>query len=489
MTVRRLTDRLWVKLMGVFVIVIAVGVTVTVTLARQGTASRFEHFMLGSRMLQPDVLQQLLQDYYREEGGWQGLDGAIRQLVRGAAPMEMGGGMMGGGMMGGGIMAGMGGAMAAFDGRVRVVDTSGRIVADNSGPTGGSLPLGGAERGWPLTLDGQQIGTLLIDSPLMALPPTAAQSLLGGVTQAVLIAALAAALVAVALGALLVRQITRPLTALSYSSARIAAGDFSARVAVGSRDEVGQVARAFNQMAAALETQEQLRTNLVADIAHELRTPLSGIQGSVEALQDGVFPLTPESLEPIHAQALLLSRLVEDLRTAAQADAGQIRLDRHSLRLEEVAARQVAVQLPSAQEAGVTLALLVEDELPEAWGDPQRLEQVIGNLISNALRYTPAGGCVEVRLAPAGGGVSLAVIDSGEGIGPEDLPYVFDRFYRSDRSRDRKTGGSGLGLAIARQLVEAHGGRIRAESPPAGRRQGSAFWLWLPTATGDEERV
>ncbi len=461
-------DRLWVKLTGAFALVILVGVAVTVVLARQGAATQFSHFMVGNQMLRPEGLQEVLADYYRQAGGWQEADAHLDQLLLAASS----GGMMGGMM---------GDMMGIYQSRIRVVDRQGVVVADTKGPPGESLLPLLVERGWPIVVDGEQVGALIIDGVMMQMDNGQAQSLLAGVTRAVLIAGLIAGLVALILAGLLIRQITRPLTALSQASRRIAQGDLSARVPVHSRDELGQVASIFNQMAGALQSQESLRRQLVADVAHELRTPLSGIQGTVEALQDGIFPLTPENLTPIHQQVTMLNRLVEDLRTLAQAESGQLTLEQEPLSLEELAGAQVAAHLPKAQQEGVELRLHVADRLPRVWGDGQRLAQVLGNLLANGLRHTPRGGQVLVRLRPLGRGVELAVLDTGEGISPQDLPHIFDRFYRGDRSRSRATGGSGLGLAIARQLVEAHGGRIWAESPPPGQDRGSGFYVWLPS--------
>jgi signal transduction histidine kinase len=323
---------------------------------------------------------------------------------------------------------------------------------------------------------------VLIDGAMMSISDMQTDSLLGGITRAVLVAGLVAGLVALALAGLFVRQITRPLAALNEASRRIAAGDLSARVLVKSRDELGNLAQAFNRMAASLQTQETLRRNLVADIAHELRTPLAGIQGTVEALEDGIFPLVPENLEPIHEQVTVLNRLVEDLRTIAHAEAGSLALNLAPVDLAELARNQAATFQSLAVSKQVQVVVETPESLPEVPGDSQRLGQVLGNLLNNALRHTPAGGTIRIVLQPKDGMVQLAVLDTGEGIPAEDLPFIFDRFFRADRSRSRETGGSGLGLAIARQLVEAHGGRIWAESPPQGQSCGTGVYVMLPVA-------
>jgi two-component system sensor histidine kinase BaeS len=233
-------------------------------------------------------------------------------------------------------------------------------------------------------------------------------------------------------------------------------------------------------MADSLETQETLRRNLMADVAHELRTPLSGIQGTVEAMQDGVFPVTTENLGVIHEQVLWLNHLVEDLRTLANAEAGQLSLERLAVDLAQLCARRIAAFQPQAAAKSITLTLHMDDAPSIVCGDVQRLGQVLSNLLDNALRHTPAGGEIRVQLAPINTEARLTVMDNGEGIDPAALAHVFDRFYRADGSRTRRSGGSGLGLAIARQLVEAHHGSIAVMSPPPGQPQGSAFTVKLP---------
>lgn len=474
-----MSRRLWVKLLGAFALIIFLGVAATVLLTRQGAATRFSHFMLDDQMFQPDHLQEDLAVYYAAQGSWQGIENDFTQIVRHASS----GGMMGGMM---------GHAMGMFDSRITLLDETGATRA-----WAGNANLGGLShdsRAWPIRVDGRQVGTLLIDGEPMTATGDNGSDLLSGVTRAALIGGLLAGLVAFALAIVLVRQITRPLTALTDASRRIAQGDLTARVPEEGTDELGQLGGSFNRMATALETQETLRRNLMADVAHELRTPLTAIQGTVEAIQDGIFPLSSESLEPIHEQTLLLGRLVEDLRTLAQAEAGRLSLALAPLNVAEVVERIVGGQLPAAQQAGVELSWRAEEGLPTVYGDSQRIAQILSNLLSNALRHSPAGGEIEVTVRSAQDlpgfpkpgrsetlcGLLLAVQDSGPGIALADLPHIFDRFYRGDPSRSRGTGGSGLGLTIARQLVEAHGGRIWAESPPPGAETGSVFFVWLP---------
>lgn len=279
------------------------------------------------------------------------------------------------------------------------------------------------------------------------------------------------------LGLALTRSLVKPLRMVRDAARRIGAGELTYRVPITSRDEIGDLARQFNEMAEALERDERLRRQMMADIAHELRTPLSVIRGQVEALQDGVFELSPENLKPIHDQTLLLGRLVEDLRDLALAEAGRLPLERTEVSLERLIRRIVEAFQPRAQEKGLALSVELPEALPPVQADAQRLEQVLENLLSNALRYTPAGGTVNVRAWEEPQWVVFTVEDTGTGIAAEDLPHIFERFYRADKARSRADGGTGLGLSIAKQLVEAHGGRISAESAPG---KGTRFTVRLP---------
>jgi len=260
-------------------------------------------------------------------------------------------------------------------------------------------------------------------------------------------------------------------------------------VAVKGKDEVAELGHAFNAMADALEDAERQRRNLVADVAHELRTPLSNVQGYTEALKDGVLQPDDATLDTIHQQVLYLAHLIADLRLLAETEAGGFRLAPEPASVAEVVRQTAEAFRPKAEAKGVALALDIPENLPPALLDRTRIEQVIGNLVDNAIRHTPSGGMVTISAetppaaAESGPGkagvVRIAVSDSGEGI-PEALtPFVFDRMYRVDPSRDRSTGGAGLGLTIAKKLVEAHGGSISVASAAGA---GSRFAFDLPLA-------
>jgi two-component system OmpR family sensor kinase/two-component system sensor histidine kinase BaeS len=264
-----------------------------------------------------------------------------------------------------------------------------------------------------------------------------------------------------ALFARFVRRMAAPLGDVMEAADRVASGDYSARIDVRGPGEVRRLGRAFNQMTERLEANERVRRDLFADIAHELRTPLSVIRGAAEGMLDGLYPADAEHLEPIVEETAVMARLLEDLQTLSTAEAGALRLERESVAPARLVEDAVAAFRSRADGLGVRLDGRSPEDLPEIDVDPVRLGEVFANLVSNALEHTPLGGTVTVSADRDGSGIAFAVSDAGAGIPPEDLPRVFDRFVKSERS-----GGAGLGLAIARALVEAHGGEISAESDP-----------------------
>jgi signal transduction histidine kinase len=303
------------------------------------------------------------------------------------------------------------------------------------------------------------------------------RSFLSAVNRAALLAAVTAGGFALVMGTLLFLRITRPLRQLQQAAQTVAAGDLEARVRITSKDELGAVGQAFNQMAARLDEQQRLRKQMVADIAHELRTPISVMQGTLEAMLDGVLQPDPAELRDLHGETRRLARLIEDLRTLSLADAGQLTLERRPVNPAALIERVVGRMAPLAESRQIALATAINEPLLSIEADEDRLAQVLTNLIDNALRYTPSGGHVRVQARQADGALHVAVADDGPGIAAEDAPYVFERFWRGDRSRSRHGGGSGIGLAIAKHLVEMHGGTIGVESEVG---KGSTFRVRLP---------
>ena len=298
-----------------------------------------------------------------------------------------------------------------------------------------------------------------------------------------------AGLVAGAGGILLVsllsRRVLRSVSGLTTAARALGSGDLSRRVDVKGKDEVAELGHTFNAMADALEDAARQRRNLVADVAHELRTPLSNVQGYTEALKDGVLQPDAATLNTIHQQVLYLARLIEDLRLLAETEARDFRLRQEVESVAEIVRHTAEAFRPKAEAAGIVLVVELPEDLPPVWLDRTRIEQVLGNLVDNAIRHTPPGGTVTISALDNAGAVTIAVSDTGEGIPADLLPFVFDRLYRADPSRARATGGAGLGLTIARKLVEAHGGSIRAESA-AGAGSRFVFDLPLTRSTASE---
>ena len=288
------------------------------------------------------------------------------------------------------------------------------------------------------------------------------------------------ALVAFAVAALLSRRVLRPIGRLTAAAQRFGDGDLGARVPVAGGDELAALSRSFNRMADSLQRAEERQRRLVADVAHELRAPLANLRGYLEALQDGVLAPDAELFALLHEEAVLQQRIVDDLQELALAEAGALAYHRSEVETAELLETCRTAYLAVAEAAGVHLVVTGSGPL---WvhADPDRLRQVLGNLISNALRATPAGGAITLSARGWESTVVLRVADTGTGIAPEALPYIFDRFWRADSARGRSTGGSGLGLAIAAQIVTDHGGVITVDSFPG---TGTAFTITLPATDG-----
>ena len=300
------------------------------------------------------------------------------------------------------------------------------------------------------------------------------------VTQALLVATAAAVVVAVVASLFVTRRIVGPLQRLASASQRIADGHYAERVPLTSRDELGDVARSFNAMASALETTERRRRELLGDVAHELRTPIATPEGYLEGLLDGVVQPGPATWARLHGEAGRLRRLVDDLQELSRAEARQIPLALRPTDPSAIVKVSLDRLAPSFDEKGLDLHSEIPPKLPPVRADADRAVQVLSNLLSNALRYTPAPGEVQLILRTVDGAVEFSVSDSGVGIAQEDLPRVFERFYRVDKSRSRALGGAGIGLTISKALVESMGGHIWAASEGPG--QGSTFTFTLPRA-------
>ena len=297
----------------------------------------------------------------------------------------------------------------------------------------------------------------------------------GSVTTVVIAASLVAVLASVGLAVVLARMLTRPLREIGSAARRIADGDYAARVPRDGPEELASLADSFNQMAASLERQEQMRRDFIANAAHELRTPLTNLQGYLEALRDGVITADRATYESLWDEAERLVRLSRSLDALAEGDAGMSPPTLVELDLAMAVRSALELATPSIERAGLQLVTDVPATLP-ARADMDGLSQVLANLLSNAVRYTPRGGTITVRAERRPGDLLVSVANTGDGIPAEDLDRVFERFYRVEKSRDRARGGAGIGLAIVKQLVESAGGRVGAESRDGMTR----FWFSVP---------
>jgi len=460
--------RLRAKLTLAFLAVALVAVGAVALLSLQTTGNQFRQYIVHSNAAAQPALTEALTTFYVTNGGWIGVDAALAEYMQGSAGalgLGRGMGMMGRG--GRGISQGL-----------TLADATGRVVYDSAEElTGKRLSDAALAQGIPLTVGELRVGTLLNVLPAETMLDAQGQAFLDRVRQSLLLAGLAAVLLALLLGFVISWRLTAPMRQLTHAAGVIAGGDLSERVPARGRDEIADLGRAFNQMAASLEAGETLRRNLMADVAHELRTPLTVIQGNLQAILDGVYPLDEAQVAGLYDETRLLTRLVDDLRELALAEAGQLRLERAPVDLVALAQGVTANFMSAAETAGVKLSAPGRDVAAQVVGDADRLGQVLRNLLSNALRHTPAGQQVAVRVEVTGSQVLLSVADTGTGIAAQDLPHVFDRFYRGNKSRGRRVGSAGLGLAIARQLVRAHGGEISVESAEGA---GTTFTVRLP---------
>ncbi|GAB4159243.1 MAG: ATP-binding protein [Candidatus Promineifilaceae bacterium] len=452
--------RLWIKLTAGIMLVVIVGVTIVAVLSNRVTTTEFQQFVSQSQL---DDLQLRLISYYRQQGNWTGVEAllAAERNQRGLA--------------------------------YRLLDPAGALIVTAGAGRGRPLSSMTQIATLPIAVDGLLIGTLLVLEPggagqgMMTQSNLHADAFLQSVNQALLWGGLAAVALALLLGVWLSQRLTRPLQQLTQATHRLAAGDLSQSVDIHSSDEIGDLAASFNQMAQSLSTAEQQRQQMLADVAHELRTPLSVMRGHLEGMLDGIFAPTPENLTLVHEETVRLGRLVDELRTLSLAEAGQLPLEKTSLDMALLLQQAFAAFTPLAEAEGVQLSLdLPAETLPPVLADKARMQQVLGNLLANALRYAPQGSSnspqVTLGASASSHGVRVFVRDNGPGLTAEAQARVFDRFWRADAARSRAAkgsangAGSGLGLSICRGIIHAHGGRIGVESQPG---LGTTFWFEL----------
>jgi two-component system OmpR family sensor kinase/two-component system sensor histidine kinase BaeS len=453
-------NRLWIRLSLAFSVVVLLGVAILVAASGLIARSGIRESIILDEMQTPGGLIDRLETYYHRYQSWDDFDLALSQT---------------------GEIFSIGPRLGLV---LLILDTQGKVIfTTESRLVGQARDVAGIDFIAPVVVQGEIKGYVMLEEPTLEIPPRQSRLVLESLSTVLLAIGLTGGVVGVFFGVLMSRSLTAPLRRLAEAARAIGAQNLSRRVKVEGTIEVAEMAHAFNEMAEALEQTERLRRNLVADVAHELRTPLTVLQGNLLAILDDVYPMDKSEVARLYDQTRLLSRLVNDLHELSQAEANQLPLNFQPVRVDELL-NSTAARFESLAEADdVTLTVSTQADLPLLVADSGRLSQVLHNLLNNALVHTPKGGEITIHAERSDDQLKLSVKDTGEGISPEHLPFIFERFYRVDASRDRNTGGTGLGLAIVKAIVEAHGGHIKATSNPG---QGSTFIVELPLSKVSE---
>ena len=427
------------KLTLAFLLVGVIGVLSVALIVGLRTRSEFDRFLSERDQA---ALVTALTGYYTANDSWQG----VREMLDTTPPLNF------------------------YSRGIALADAAQVIVLGNRGYVAGQpAPADAISTATTITISGKIAGYLIVIAPSAGgstpgAPPSPDVAFLQRVAWATALGAGMATLIALLLGVVLARTLTRSLRELTAATNAMAGGKLDQRVAVRSRDEIGQLATSFNQMSADLARASHVRKQMTADLAHDLRTPLSILRGYTEGLQDGRLQGSPALYTIMYDEVTHLQRLVEDLRVLSLADAGELPLNRRAVDPAALLERTGLAYMVQAEQHGIALRVETNADLPSIAVDTDRMTQVLNNLVSNALRYTASGEIV-LAAAAAGEQVAISVRDTGSGIAPEDLPLIFERFYRADPARQRSDlSSSGLGLAIAKAIVEAHGGTITVDS-------------------------
>jgi len=436
------------RLIIAFILVILVttgAISIFITQRVLTEIHRFEEYreqVLASRM------ESVLYGYYLKRGSWEGIQPFVEQMG------------------------------SLYDQNIILTDQTGVVVADSAGSLLGERYYPDSPGRTILTpWSKKNLGTLFI-SPSSSVDPISLWRVSGPIKQYIIWGALIAGGIALSITFFLSRRILAPVRALTLAAKRLGSGDFSQRVEVKDKSELGELASTFNSMASDLERAERLRQNLVADVAHELRTPLSNLRGYLEAVRDGVVKPDARTIRSLDEEAGLLSRLVDDLQELSLVEAGELKLVYQLEDISELINQVVTSAQAQATAKGVSISIELADKLPLVNIDSYRVRQVLRNLLENAIAHTAGGDNITIAARQSHNFIEVMVTDTGEGIPADDLPNIFERFYRVDKSRSKATGGSGLGLTIAKRLVEAHGGKIEAQSELG---KGSCFTFTIPS--------
>ncbi len=461
---------LTLKLTIAFMLVGAIGMIVFAVLVGQRAQAEFDHFLSARDQT---VLANALSEYYLTHDSWTG----VSDTIASTPPL-------------------------LFYSQSAVLANAQYVVVlgGQDYTVGQQLTASAVDASTPIQANGQTVGYLLflpinkahgvdpasngppVKAPQGDKPASSADDFISRMVNAAAVSSVVAALAALVLSFFLARQLTSPIRELTLATKAMAAGKLNQQVQVRSRDEIGELGRSFNQMSTDLARASQSRKQMTADLAHDLRTPLTILRGYTEGLKEGKLQGSSKLYSVMHSEVEHLQHLVEDLRTLSLADAGEIRLNRRAVDPAAVLERTALAYFVQAEQQKVTLRVDAPEGLPSIFVDTDRLTQVLNNLVSNALRYTPPNGTITLAAEAKDQAVFLKVSDTGSGIASEDLPYVFDRFYRVDKSRQRTEGdnpSSGLGLAIAKAIVETHGGEIKVASTLG---QGTTFIIRFSVA-------
>ena len=441
------------KLVAAFLFVGLTGIILMVLVTRWSTFKQFDDLIFDRGR---EGLIANLEEYYTTNGGWDGASGVFPQILRPQfapqpGPKEQ--------------------APFTLVDRKNVI-----VIAGKDFAKGQQVAEKLLNEKKPIEVDGEVVGWLIVENNTFR-RGLADSAFLEQITRTLLLSALGAILLALFLGILLAGTLTEPLRELTVATRAVAAGDLDQTVPVRSTDELGELADSFNLMSAELSRSQHLRRQMTADIAHELRTPVSVIIGHTDAIDDGVLPPSKETIDIIRDEAERLERMVEDLRMLTRADAGELLLDKSPLDVQPLLEKVVKAHRRAAARCDIKLSVDYEPNPVKVYVDADRISMVLGNLLNNAIRYTPEGGRITLSAQSQGGNVEVVVTDSGPGIPEDKIARVFDRFYRIEKSRSREDGGSGLGLAIAKSIVEQHGGTIHVESVVG---EGTSFIIVLP---------